>query len=444
MADILYVDDDNELAEAAKLVLTEDGHAVTVVDSGPSGWSQIKSQPFDLVILDWEMPELNGIDILKLMRTSGDSTPVIMMTSRAAIDDKVLGLDCGANDYLTKPFVPKELCARVRAALRSKAAPAPPPKALGSNNEAVLKRASLAGTAIAAHLEFFELIGEGGFAMVFKARHPQLEKFVAVKMLLPSELSADLVSRFVREAKIVSNLDHPNIVTVYDFGITENKQPYMVMELVEGPNLYTLIQEKDYLPLKEGLPILLSVASALCYAHDRGVIHRDIKPENIVLKEVADETPIAKVLDFGLAKVIEFDLNSKKDANLTRGQQMLGSPPYMSPEQVRGKPPDERSDIYSFGCLIFEVVTGYTPFIGDTPMEISLKHLEEPPLTFKEAQPTLKYPAELEELVARTLQKDPVKRYQSMHELRDDLAKILDKLTDNSLWGKLRKIKIFG
>jgi CheY-like chemotaxis protein/tRNA A-37 threonylcarbamoyl transferase component Bud32 len=444
MADILYLDDDEELAEAVKLVLVNDGHKVSTVNSGPTGWTHIKSQPFDVVILDWEMPDLNGIDILKLMRTSGDSTPVIMMTSRSSTEDKVLGLDCGANDYLTKPFVPQELCARVRAALRSKASPAPAPKALGSNNVAVLNRAKLAGTAVAAHLEFVELIGEGGFALVFKARHPQLEKFVAVKMLLPSELSADMVSRFVREARIVSNLDHPNIVAVHDFGITENKQPYMVMELVEGPSLYKVIQDKDFLSLKEGLTILLPVASALCYAHDQGILHRDIKPENIVLKEGPDEGVVPKVLDFGLAKVIELDLNSSKEARLTQGQQMLGSPPYMSPEQVRGKPLDERSDIYSFGCLVFEVFTGFTPFVGDTPMEITLKHLEEAPLSFKEAQPTVKYPAELEQLVARALQKDPVKRYQTMHELCDELGKLLAKSSDNSIWGKLRKIKIFG
>lgn len=438
MAKILLVDDDCDLARAVGKTLALQSYAVTVANSGTEGWKHLKTDRYDLVILDWDMPDLEGVEVLKLLRSAGDTTPVIMLTGRADVSDKLTGLDSGANDYLTKPFEIEELIARIRACLRAKTAAPPPPKPLGENNEEVLKKADLAGTMLASRLEFLAVIGEGGVAIVFKARHPHLEKLVAVKMLQASELSDETKARFEREAKIVSKLDHPNIVTVHDFGITENKQPYMVMELVEGPNLYDILQEREYLPLEEALPILLSISSGIAYAHDHGILHRDIKPGNIMLKQSGNQLPVPKILDFGLAKLLE--LNPQKAVTFTQAHQIVGSPPYMSPEQVRGQPLDERSDIYSFGCLMFEVVTGYPPFVGDTPAQTIYKHLEEAPLTFAEARPGATYPPEFEQLIARALEKDPVKRYPTMHELHEDLSKISLKPAEQSIWSRLRKI----
>lgn len=438
MANILIVDDDRELTTAVNDALSHRDHTVTALNDGPSAWHQLKSKSYELVILDWDMPELDGIELLNLMRTSGDTTPVIMLTARGAIDDRIKGLDSGANDYLTKPFDCDELSARIRAVLRTKTAPPPPPKALGLNNESVLQRGNLFGTTLAAHYEFLDVIGEGGAAQVFKARHPQLDKLVAVKMLHGGRLSGDAVSCFVHEARIASKLDHPNIVTVFDFGITEHEQPYMVMELVDGPNLYQFIEQKEFLPINEALPILLPTSAALAYAHDLKILHRDVKPENIVLKtfEPIEMRPI--ILDFGLARVLEF--NPSGDDKI---QPLAGSPPYMSPEQVQKKPLDERSDIYSFGCVIFETVTGYAPFIGDDRLELALMRLEQPPLTLAEARPSHKYPAELQRIITKALELKPENRYQSMHDLHEDLSLLAEKLEDTSIWSRLKKLRWF-
>jgi CheY-like chemotaxis protein/tRNA A-37 threonylcarbamoyl transferase component Bud32 len=439
MAKILYVDDDCDLARSVGRNLSCMDHTVTIANTGLEGWNSIKSNQYDLVILDWEMPDLNGIELLKLLRSGDINTPVIMMTGRSALNDRVHGLQSGANDYMTKPFEIEELAARINAALRAcKAAAPPPPKSLGTNNEAVLKRADLAGTALAARFEFLDLIAEGGSAMVFKCRHPQLSKLVAIKMLIESEFSEEAIARFEQEARVISNLEHQNILIVHDFGVTERKQPYMVMELIDGPSLHNYVESKGYLPLKEALPIVISIGDGLAYAHERGILHRDIKPGNIMLKQVSSQQVVPKILDFGLAKLLS--ICAHKAAIHTQAQQFIGSPPYMSPEQVRGKQLDERSDIYSLGCLLFEVVTGCLPFTGEDPVEIAFKHIEEPPLSFAQVRPEVKYPPTLELLLAKAMEKDPARRYQTVRELNNELARLLATLNDRSIWTRVRKI----
>lgn len=422
MAKILIVDDDLELSGMVEDWLTHEKHAVTVVHEGYAGWKLLQNDTFDLAILDWDLPDLNGIDILRRFRDAGGLTPVIMLTGHTSVDDKEAGLDSGANDYLTKPFHMKELSARIRATLRNTGNIAPPPKALGTGNEDVLKKGGLDGTQLAARYEFLEVLGEGGVGIVFKARHPHLDKLVAVKMLQSAELNDETVARFEREARAISRLDHPNIITVYDFGVTERRQPFMVMEFLEGRGLDVLLREEDFIQLQRALEILVPVVDAIAHAHEMGILHRDIKPSNIMLKTVANRQPVPKILDFGLAKLT--DPASQKSVQLTQAQQVIGSPPYMSPEQVRGKPVDERSDIYAMGCVIFETVTGYPPHCGDTAMEIMLKHLEEPPLTFMETRPELAFPSDLEPLIMRALEKEPENRFQTMRALRDELARI--------------------
>jgi len=322
------------------------------------------------------------------------------------------------------------LSMRIRAALKNQAA-IPRPQALGANNEAVLERANLAGTFLAAKFEFLEVIGEGGMALVFKARHPHLDKLVAIKILQASEQSDEAVRRFEREARVISKLDHRNIVTVYDFGVTEKKQPYMVMEFIEGKALDVILEEQDYLALEPALSILLPVCDGIAHAHDHRILHRDLKPGNIMLKQVADQPAIPKVLDFGVAKPLDVDAERLERAvPLTQAQQIIGTPPYISPEAVRGQPLDERSDVYSFGCVIFETVTGYPPFCGDTPLEVIVKRLEEPPLSFQEVRPELTYPQQLAQLIERALAVDPEDRYQSMRALQEELTRILQRCAD--------------
>ncbi len=422
MANILVVDDDVDLATIVEDYLLSQKHSVKVVHAGFEAAWLLESNDFDLAILDWDLPGVKGIDILKKARASGSRTPVIMLTGRASSDDKELGLDSGANDYLTKPFDMKELGARIRAVLRNSAAKAPaPPKALGTNNEEVLKKGNLIGTSLAARYEFIDVIGQGGFGIVFKARHPQLDKLVAVKMIQSKEIGDETIARFEREAKAVGSLDHPNIVIVHDYGVTENRQPYMVMEYIQGKGLDVALKESDGLPLKPALNMLVPVCDGLAHAHDVGILHRDIKPSNIMLKDSLQRGPVPKLLDFGMSKLKSLD---SEGTDLTRSQQLLGSPPYMSPEQVLGNAPDERSDVYAFGCVIFETVTGYPCFFGKTAVEILVKHVQDPPMTFQEVQPDRTYPKELDYLVKRALAKKPEDRYQSMGHLQYDLETV--------------------
>lgn len=423
MAKVLVVDDDQALSAMVADWLKYEKHEVTLVHCGFDGWKKIQTDEFDLAILDWDMPDLSGIDILKRYRDGGGITAIILLTGHNSADDKELGLDSGANDYLTKPFNLKELAARVRAVLRSHASRAPVQKPLGTDNQAVLEKAQLSGTALAANYEFLETIGEGGYGIVFKARHPKLDKLVAIKMLQATDLREEAIIRFEREARAISRMDHPNIIVVHDFGVTERKQPYMVMDFVDGSTLEDIVEKCEMLPLNEGLDILTQVCDGMAFAHDVGIIHRDIKPANIMLKQLPNRPPVPKILDFGLAKLKEA---SAGDAvNLTQAARAYGSPPYMSPEQVRaGAVIDERSDIYAMGCVIFEVLTGFAPFFGETAMEIMVKRLEEPPFTFKEARPELTFPDRLQEIVSKALEKKPDDRYQTMQELRDDLASL--------------------
>jgi CheY-like chemotaxis protein len=422
MAKLLIVEDDILLAGMIQDFLEEESHTVEVVNTGIDGLEEIESNSFDLVILDWDLGDMSGVQILKKHRESGGTTPVIMLTAHISTDDKELGLDSGANDYLTKPFHMKELSARVRATLRNFAGRTAAPKALGSGNEELLRQGNLLGTSLAGRYEFLELIGEGGIGLVFKARHPFLQKLVAVKMLHSGTLKEAAIADFQKEAAVISRLEHPNIIAVHDFGLTENRRPFMVMELVEGKNLFEILEERDFIPLPEAVDLLRQVADGIACAHENGIIHRDIKPHNIMMKSGPGRASIPKILDFGIALLQE---GGSQPAERTARQNLaVGSPPYMPPEQVLAKPVDARSDIYSFGCLIFEIVSGWPPFIADTPEELMLAHVSDQPHSLERVRPQIDYPVELKALIARCLEKDPSNRYQNMLEVKNDLEKV--------------------
>jgi serine/threonine protein kinase len=419
MARVLVIDDDVPLSGMVQDWLSREEHSVHVVHTGLEGWQQIKTGQFELIILDWDLPDIHGIDIIKRFRASGGTTPIILLTGHTSVDDKESGLDSGANDYLTKPFHLKELSVRIRTLFRNLGAAPAPPKALGAGNEAVLNRANLAGTALAAKYEFLEVLGEGGLGLVFKARHAQMGKLVAVKMLQADTSGELFQARFEREAKALCRLDHQNIVSVFDFGVTEYRQPYMVIEHIEGKDLDTILETEEFIPLDAGLEIMAQVCDGLAHAHEMGILHRDMKPGNIMLKKVSGKSPIPKILDFGLAKLK--DPESQDQIALTQTGQVFGSPPYMSPEQIRGRQLDERSDIYSVGCMLYEIFTGCPPFVADQAVKLMLMHLESAPESMRKVRPDLNFPEELDRIVLTTLAKDPAKRFPSMNDLRDAL-----------------------
>jgi serine/threonine protein kinase/CheY-like chemotaxis protein len=422
MARILLVDDDVDLAITLQVLLVKEGHSVEMVHTGEEGWERARSNAHELLIFDWDLPDLNGINILKRFRDGGGTAPVLMLTGRSSQSDKELGLDTGADDYLTKPFGSAELSARIRALLRRSKAQAPVHKPLGSGNEEILDREKLSGTALAAKYEFTEVLGEGGSGIVFKARHPVMEKPVAIKMLRAEQATQESIERFEREAKAVSRLEHPNIISIFDFGLTENKQPYMVTEFIEGLNLAELLEQDGALPADFAIDLMMQVASAMSHAHQLEILHRDLKPRNIMLRCFSDRPPIPKLLDFGLAKLR--DLNRKDAVELTQVGQVYGSPPYMSPEQINGTDLDERSDIYSLGCVLYATLTGVPPHLGDNAMQIMMKHLQDEVVPLSQRRPDLKLPASLNEVVSKALRKEPSKRHQSMQELLHELGTV--------------------
>jgi CheY-like chemotaxis protein/tRNA A-37 threonylcarbamoyl transferase component Bud32 len=430
MAKILVVDDDADLAGIVQDWLMTEDHSVEVAIGGIKAWERLQADQYDIVIMDWDMPDINGIDVLKRFRAAGGLTPVIMLTGRTAIDDKEKGLDTGADDYVTKPFHMKELTARIRVCLRKSATQAQPevPKALGTNNEPVLKRGDLIGTTLASRYEFLDVIGEGGVGIVFRARHPHLDKIVAVKMLQANAQKENTILRFEREAKAISRLEHPNIAMVYDFGITERKRPFMVMEFIDGRSLDDFIQREGAMSIKRAIDLLIQICDGMAHAHDSGIVHRDIKPSNIMLKQIPMRAPVPKILDFGCAKMVEPDAMTQQERQLTQVGHSFGSPPYMSPEQVRGKSLDERSDIYSFGCLIYELLTGALPYDDPNVVEIMFMHLEQNFEPLGKKRPDLVFPPEIEAVVAKALAKEPEQRYQNMREMQADLELIKAKM----------------
>ncbi len=241
-------------------------------------------------------------------------------------------------------------------------------------------------------------------------------------MLQAAALKDHTIARFEREAKAISRLDHPSVAVVYDFGVTERQRPYMVMEYIEGPSLEDIIRWEGAVPLPRVLDVMVPVCDGMEHAHAAGVIHRDIKPSNIMLKQVTGRPPAPKILDFGCAKLTEGD--SPESKSLTQMGHSFGSPPYMSPEQVRGRALDARSDVYSLGCVIYELVTGRLPHDDDNVVEIMFKHLEAAVVPMRQARPDLAIPEGLERIVARAMEKDADRRYQTMQELKEELEKV--------------------
>jgi len=265
-------------------------------------------------------------------------------------------------------------------------------------------------------------LGEGGMGIVFMARDSALDKAVAIKVLSLGD-DAAVLSRFQREAQMVSRLDHPNVVQILDFGVTVSNRPYMVMELVEGESLDAVLARRGRIPLGEALPVLIQIGRGLDHAHGRGVLHRDLKPGNVVVTRTEAGEIQAKLLDFGIARPEDTD-DSPAQAlkTLTRTGAIVGSPLYMSPEQAGAGSVDRRSDIYSFGCLMFKVLTGDVPLRGETAMEtISIKTSMEAPTLTAAGYPEL---AEVEKMVASCLALDPSDRYQNVSSLLEDLERL--------------------
>ncbi|HEU4508067.1 MAG TPA: protein kinase [Pyrinomonadaceae bacterium] len=278
---------------------------------------------------------------------------------------------------------------------------------------------SLLGTTLAGKYRIDERLNEGGMGTVYRGTHVLMDKTVAIKVLRPS-LAADekIVARFSREARAASKISHPNALSVTDFGEDESGHVFLVMEFLSGRTLKQLIRDEGPLPLPRVVDITRQVGDALNAAHQQGVIHRDLKSDNIMLVDTMAGDH-AKVLDFGIAKINEPD--GTVDTNLTAPNLVIGTPQYMSPEQCsQDSEIDARSDIYSLGVILYEMLVGHVPFSGDSPTMVMMKHLQDPVPSVLEEREDL--PPTVARVVARAMAKVPSNRYQNVAELVEDLT----------------------
>ena len=294
----------------------------------------------------------------------------------------------------------------------AKPGPKPPPKPA---------RDPLVGTEVAGRFRVEELIGQGGMGKVYRARHLALEKVICLKTLKPALLDdPTLVGRFEREAKAASRLNHPNVIAVLDFGrIGEEGTLYIAMEFVQGKDLRLVL--RDEWPLHEDrlVHILAQVLGALGEAHSHNVIHRDLKPENIMVEQRRESPDFVKVLDFGIAKIMDSDM-----PGLTRSDVVCGTPQYMAPEQATGSALDSRCDLYAVGVILYQMATGHLPFDGQNSMEVLTKHVNEQPVPPRQKQPDAPISQALERLILRALEKEPSARPQTAEEFRQLLLAV--------------------
>ena len=258
--------------------------------------------------------------------------------------------------------------------------------------------------------EILELVGRGGMGVLYRARDAVLERDVALKMmLLDFTMDQNARDRFQREARAVARLQHRNVVTIHELGEVENT-PYIVMEFLSGRDLDAILKTGTQLTLAQKLDVVIQLCDGLGYAHEQGIVHRDVKPGNVRVLE--DNT--VKILDFGIAKFAQ--------SSVTQSGAIMGTPSYMAPEQIMGKPVDGRADLFSVGVLLYELLSGQKPFTGESPTTVvyQIMHVEPPPVNT--AVPEL--PESLHEIVSRALQKNPDDRYSRASEMSSDLQMV--------------------
>ncbi len=288
-------------------------------------------------------------------------------------------------------------------------------------NQFSLPKNIVTGSGLPDEYKLLKFISSGGMGIIYEVENTLNQQFYAAKLLHPKAFhEVRNYERFNLEAKSLSRLNHPNLVKIHNYGISANNIPYLIMDFVSGENLKDLIDRKKIINFDLFLAIFLQVCDALVYIHENGIIHRDLKPANIIISQNKDEL-VVKLVDFGIAKVLpQFKTES---LDLTKSGDIVGSPMYMAPEQGLGHDIDNRTDIYSLGCVMYECLTGQPPFIGDNIMQTIFFHIHREPSPFNDLRPDVEWPIGLENAILKCLSKDMAKRYQYVSLLKQDLLK---------------------
>ena len=515
MARIVIVEDDQSLAYVIASSLEGDGHLVKAFHNGLEAQNFILANQADMLVLDWDLPGLSGIEILRDYRAFGGTCPVLMLTGHNQVEDKEAGFESGADDYLTKPFAVKELLMRVKALIKrsqtsignvmslgdividfdttkvmksgkavklvtresqllaylaknreesisapteeivnkvwtadaemtpegfqtvarrlskkldpdgrilrlDKIIPGGQSLSLGTttpglpaNDEEELE--PLLGRILDGKYEIIKAIGGGASGTVFKAKHVHMNVMVAVKVLAPQlSMQPEYVRRFEREARACASLRHNNIIILHDMGMTEEMQPYLVMELLDGCSLAELLEQNNKLHPQEAVEVVCQILQGIACAHAKGLTHRDLKPGNVMMLPQQNGTYGVKIVDFGLAKSASAEEGM---ARLTQTGALIGTPSYMSPEQCNADPVDFRSDIYSIGCILYELLTGSPPFVSNNLIEILNLHASEPPPPLKVDGIPENIRSYLERVIHTCLAKSKDERFQSSEQM---------------------------
>jgi serine/threonine-protein kinase len=287
----------------------------------------------------------------------------------------------------------------------------------------------LVGTVIADRYHILKKLGEGGMGQVYLAEHVKMGRKSAVKVMNPGMVTnVDAISRFNREAQNASRINHPNVAGIYDFGETADGLVYLAMEFVEGQPLTDVIKQQGALPPMRASEITRQAAEGLSVAHEMGIVHRDLKPDNIMIAKGRNGADLVKVVDFGIAKAA-----ANEQQKVTKTGMVVGTPEYMSPEQLSGDPLDARSDIYALALVAFNMFTGKLPFPGETMQESMIMRLTDEPKQLSDMKPDVAWPADLQAVMNKALARSADSRYRNASEFAHDLVTAIDRMPATSI-----------
>jgi serine/threonine protein kinase len=441
---VFVVDDNPRNLTVLASILRNHGYRVKVASRGNRAIVAMQAEPPDLVMLDIQMPDMDGYDVCRELKADPATRdiPVIFISALDDVTVKVKAFKTGGIDYVTKPFQAEEVLARVESQLQiarlrkdleaSKRDLERRNGELTAANEALVlanRRAdrvfsalseALPGMLLDKKYRLGEKIGSGGFGVVYRAEHVGLRRDVAVKIFrpMPGNDSGEGLSRFEREGISACRVNHPNAISVLDSGLSPAGSAYLVMELLEGRTLAAEMGESERFTLERAVEIVAPVCDALAAAHEAGIVHRDVKPENVFLARGRGgrDGEVVKVLDFGLAKLVGDEAVGRAQPS----RSLVGTPAYIAPERLWGNPYDGRADVYSVGVVLYHMLCGEPPHrvaAGGFPALIALSVTRDPqPL--RERRPDL--PPEAEAAVMSALARDPAARPAA-----DELARAL-------------------
>lgn len=433
---LLVVDREGASRRMVVSALGACGHDVTESETGSVALELLARGHYDGIVTEIDIGEINGLELLRRARSDPryKKLGIILVTYPMDIEELRGAIADGLTGYISKPVDLETVAYQVESLIR---------RGILGDDESMswMEEVSLSdvvslgdddrtgeallGEVIEHKYLVEELIGEGGMGIVYRVRHLYLERPVALKVLPQGpEKGPGMLQRFVREARILARIRSKHIVDIHDFGFTSARSPYLVMELLEGLDLRQLLHRDGQLPLDAVIEIALQVSEGLAAAHDSDVLHLDFKPSNVMLCGEPSTLPappvVVKLLDFGIARFLEEAVDETIEETVDDPVHLTGTAAYMSPEQCRGDTLDPKTDLYSLGAVIFQMLTGRPPFEAGTREELMHHHINSRPPSPCVFRPDT--PLFLEDLVLQLLAKEPAERVASADVLLDQLA----------------------